>query len=493
MLFNSYIFICVFLPVTLIGFFSFTKYRKTYVAKVWLALASLVFYAYWNPVYLPLLLISIVFNYTIGKSISNAETRSLAAKLLLWVGISINLALIGYYKYTGFLVSSVNELLNRDFLVPQMVLPLAISFYTFTQIAYLVDAYLGQTKEANYDLLTYSLFVSFFPQLIAGPILRHDQLIPQFSQRRKFIFSHKNIAYGLTLFSLGLSKKVLIGDSLSPWVAIVFDNASDVTFIEAWIGVLAYTFQLYFDFSGYSDMAIGLGMMFNISLPINFNSPYKSTSITDFWRRWHMTLSNFLRDYLYIPLGGSRKGESRRYSNLLITMLLGGLWHGAGWTFVFWGGMHGAYLAINHWWRKHGFSLHWFLGWMITFNAVLFSWVFFRAHSLSDGIDLVQTMLGMNGIILPGNPEGKLSVLTQFGIQLKPGPEFAYLVPTVEDRSLIVVALFGLTLAVTCLPNTQEIMQKFKPNWWWALIVGTLAAYCLLSLYKVSEFIYYQF
>ena len=490
MLFNSYIFIGCFLPLTLIGFFGFTKYRKTQAAQLWLAMASFAFYGYWNPIYLPLLLASILFNHTLGQWISQAETGSRRAKVFLIIGISINLLAIGYYKYTGFLVDSVNHLLQTGFPVPQMVLPLAISFYTFTQIAYLVDAYCGETQDAKYDLLTYSLFVSFFPQLIAGPILRHDELIPQFRQRRKLIFSHQNIAYGLTLFSLGLSKKVLIGDRLSPWVAIAFDNAGSVTFIEAWMGALAYAFQLYFDFSGYSDMAIGLGMMFNITLPINFNSPYKAISIIDFWRRWHITLSNFLRDYLYIPLGGSRKGEIRRYSNLVTTMLLGGLWHGAGWTFVFWGGMHGVYLAINHWWRKHGFSLHWFLGWLITFNAVLVSWVFFRAHSLSDGIHLVQAMLGMNGIVLPGDPERQLSLLTQLGIQLQRRSQFLYL-PSTREKSTIAIAL--LTLAVTLMPNTWEIMQKFKPNLLWASIAGTLAAYCLLSFSQVSEFIYYQF
>jgi alginate O-acetyltransferase complex protein AlgI len=273
----------------------------------------------------------------------------------------------------------------------------------------------------------------------------------------------------------------------------VFANAADVTFIEAWVGALSYTFQLYFDFSGYSDMAIGLGWLFNINLPINFNSPYKATSITDFWRRWHITLSNFLRDYLYIPLGGSRQGEIRRYVNLLITMLLGGLWHGAGWTFVVWGGLHGVYLSINHWWRKVGISLPKFLGWLITFIAVVFSWVLFRSPTFSDAIQLLQAMVGMKGFVLPGEPTGKLSILTQFGIQLPGWRSLTYIPQTAGKQSLTLLVLIGLIFATTCLPNTQQIMERFKPTGWWAMFVGGLTAYCLLCLNQVSEFLYFQF
>ena len=271
------------------------------------------------------------------------------------------------------------------------------------------------------------MFVVFFPQLIAGPILHHDELIPQLHKLKNFVFSQKNFAYGITIFSLGLSKKVLIADNIAPWANRVFSNASNVGFVEAWIGALSYTFQLYFDFSGYSDMAIGLGLMFNICLPINFDSPYKAESISDFWHRWHITLSNFLRDYLYIPLGGSRKGELCRYGNLIITMLLGGLWHGAGWQFILWGGLHGIYLSINHWWRKLKKSLPSSLAWVITFIAIIYSWVVFRAVTLHDALEIIRAMSGMKGIALPGEPEGKLVFLTSFGIQLKSWTQFVYL------------------------------------------------------------------
>ena len=282
------------------------------------------FYAYWDARYLPLLLVSILFNYTVGSLIERHKS-----KLGLIIGVTVNLSLLTYFKYTNFFLSSFNEMFQTAIYVPKIILPLGISFFTFTQIAYLVDAYRGETQ--RYSLLTYSLFVTVFPHLIAGPILYHKNMIPQFSKLKNYVFTHKNMALGAAFFSVGLFKKVMIADSLAPWAKVVFDNAGMVSFIEAWAGALAYTFQLYFDFSGYSEMAIGLGLMFNFKLPVNFNSPYKATSIIEFWRRWHITLSEFLRNYLYIPLGGNRNGQYGRMRNLLITMLLGGLWHGAGW------------------------------------------------------------------------------------------------------------------------------------------------------------------
>jgi len=492
-LFNSYIFIFVFLPITLIIFFGLAKSRLIKAAQAWLILSSLFFYAYSNIYYLPLLIISILFNYQIGRLIVNVKSIDQQRKVLLWVGIVVNLCLLGYYKYANFFVSSFNQTLQTNWTIPKIIWPLGISFYTFTQIAYLVDTYRGDTKNAHSDFLSYSLFVSFFPNLTAGPILRHNQLVPQLHQRRTFIFTQKNLALGLTLFILGLSKKVLIADNLSSWVTPVFEHTSAVSFIEAWVGTLSYTFQLYFDFSGYSDMAIGLGLMFNISLPINFNSPYKATSISDFWRRWHITLSNFLRDYLYIPLGGSRQGEIRRYTNLVITMLLGGLWHGAGWTFVIWGGLHGVYLSINHWWRKINIPLPKLLAWVVTFLAIVISWVLFRSHSLHDATEILQTMIGMKGIILPGEPEGKLSLITHLGIQLKSWKDLVYLPEINNSKSLALIILIALTIGVRYLPNTQQILQKFEPTLSWIVGLGILACFSLLSLNRVAEFLYYQF
>ncbi|MBO0349490.1 MBOAT family protein, partial [Phormidium pseudopriestleyi FRX01] len=360
----------------------------------------------------------------------------------------------------------------------------------FTQIAYLVDAYRGETKDSNYDLVTYSLFVSFYPQLIAGPILRHDELIPQLRSVKNFVFSERNFALGLTLFVLGLSKKMLIADNLSPWVAPVFNNAESVTFLEAWIGALSYTFQLYFDFSGYSDMAIGLGWMVNINLPINFNSPYKSDSIIEFWRRWHITLSAFLRDYLYIPLGGSRKGEFRRVSNLMLTMLLGGLWHGAGWTYVVWGGMHGLFLGINHIWRKLGISLPKFVGVTVTFLAVVASWVLFRAATFEDALEILQAMGGMKGILLPDTFQGVLGWIPIGGI-FQGWQNLSYLPWVGAGNSMIVLGI--IMLGVMKLPNTMQMIKQFSPKIGWGLGIATLATACLLSLNRVSEFLYFQF
>jgi len=490
MLFNSYVFIFIFIPITVIIFFGLIKFRLIKAAILALTISSFFFYSYWNVAYLPLLLISMVFNYLVGKAITEVKLQSKQAKMFLLLGITVNLSLIAYYKYASFFLSSINNILKINLNIPEIILPLGISFFTFTQIAYLVDAYRGETKGTNYDLVTYGLFIGFFPHLIAGPIVLHDEIIPQFRQLKNFIFSHKNIALGLTLFSLGLAKKVLIADTVSPWVATVFGNAQSVNFTEAWVGALSYTFQLYFDFSGYSDMAIGLGWLFNIRFPINFNSPYKAISIIDFWRRWHITLSNFLRDYLYIPLGGSRRGELRRYGNLLTTMLLGGLWHGAGWTFVVWGGLHGLYLCINHGWRKLNITLPKIFGWAITFFSVVISWVLFRAYSFQDGMDILQTMTGMKGVILPGRADGRFAWLTELGIQLKGWGSFSYLPPNPKQSFVILVSLL---LSVILLPNTQQIIEKMKPNWWWAIGIGGLTGYCLLSLNRVSEFLYFQF
>lgn len=516
MLFNSYLFIFLFLPLAIALFFASRALTTQRVALTALTVVSLCFYAAWNPLYLPLLLLSIGLNFIIGRQLStnqsnaNQSKRSTSAKALLSLGLIINLALIGYYKYADFLATSLlppslYQTLNSEFAIAEIALPLAISFFTFQQIGYLVDAYRGDAPA--YGFGDYCLFVSFFPQLIAGPIVRHQDLIPQFHQPQTFKPYQRHIILGLAGFALGLSKKVLIADNLAPWVGEIFANAGDVGFLEAWVGAIAYSLQLYFDFSGYSDMAIGLALMFNIRLPINFNSPYKATSIVSFWRRWHITLSNFLRDYLYIPLGGSRKGEVRRYSNLLTTMLLGGLWHGAGWTFVLWGGLHGSYLCINHAWQRLSQSLNQALAqrgmvnvkmpsaitWTITMVAVTVSWVVFRAQTLSDGLSIIQAMSGVNGIAIPGSDSGKLAFLQQLGFQLTPWNKLAHLPKLFGNRLAAIGVLIALVVICVRLPNTQQIVNNLRPNTFWAIGFGLLSVLCLLSLNQVSEFLYFQF
>ncbi|MFQ5488405.1 MAG: MBOAT family O-acyltransferase, partial [Gammaproteobacteria bacterium] len=339
MLFHSYGFIFLFLPLTLLGFFLLGRYGLLRWALAWLVLASLTFYGWWNVEYLFLLLASIVVNYLLGRALAPSQRTTASARVLLAIGIGLNLALLAYFKYAAFIVGNFNQLLGSDYRVHEIVLPLAISFFTFQQIAYLVDAYYGRAQE--YSFLNYSLFVSFFPQLIAGPIVHHREMMPQFEGRRIFRFSYEDMDVGLLIFCIGLFKKVLLADGMAQFSEPVFAAAAgglELSFFEAWGGALAYTLQIYFDFSAYSDMAIGLAWMFGIRLPLNFASPYKAINIIEFWRRWHMTLSRFLRDYLYIPLGGNRKGRERRHLNIMATMLLGGLWHGAAWTFVVWGG-----------------------------------------------------------------------------------------------------------------------------------------------------------
>lgn len=518
MLFNSYTFLIFFLPITL-GVFIFLQ-NKAWgnLHLVWLVSLSLLFYGYWNPKYLILLISSMLVNFGFGKQLSLRDGACAGKKTVLMFGIMFNLGLIGYFKYANFLVDNTNALFSTELMLPQIVLPLAISFFTFQQITYLVDTYKGITHEHKF--IHYALYVSFFPQLIAGPIVHHSELIPQILKNH--LVSYKNIALGVSIFSIGLFKKVIIADSISVWSDTIFSGVSNgliITLIDAWIGALAYTFQLYFDFSGYADMAIGLGLLFGVRLPINFNSPYKAYSIIDFWRRWHITLSRFLRDYLYIPLGGSKHGNSRRYLNLGITMLLGGIWHGAGWTFIFWGALHGMYLLINHAWssfvKSHSLELN-SMPWKIVFRlltllAIIVGWVFFRAENFSTAISMLQAMFGLNGISLELGWAAKMQpimpILNALSVRFEEG---ATLVP--YSSSLLTIFL----LAFICLklPNTQQIFRNVLPllvstqhisesqigtniSWeptfkWYIFIVGILSM-SILSLTRISEFLYFQF
>ena len=527
MLFNSFEFIFLFLPITLALFFYIGKTKENVRRQlpiVWLIVASLIFYGWWKPLNLPLIVLSIAINYYLGYWLGNCRSKSQVKKPLLIAGILFNLGLIGYFKYSGFILSNLNRTIGTSFSLPAIVLPLAISFFTFQQIAYLVDAYRGETQE--YDLCKYILFVCFFPQLIAGPIVHHKEVLPQFEKASIYKFSQTTLAVGLTVFIAGLFKKVIFADRIAEYSNLAFAAASqgiDLTFAESWVGALGYSLQLYFDFSGYSDMAIGAAYMFGIRLPLNFNSPYKAISIVDFWRRWHITLSHFLRDYLYIPLGGSRRGELRRYLNLLLTMLLGGLWHGAGWTFVFWGGLHGTYLIINHLYRSVRLSLGhnlkadgWLLrgmGWIATFLAVVISWVFFKANNFETATSILQSMFGFNGINLPDFTAPYLGFLRNFGI--------GFLGFTVNVGISQKYATFGiiiLLLIAWFTPNTQQWMGKYnpaltepveyyqplwqkkfwrylawKPNKIWTAIVACLTSLALLCFSRVSEFLYFQF
>jgi D-alanyl-lipoteichoic acid acyltransferase DltB (MBOAT superfamily) len=520
MLFNSYAFIFVFLPITLLVFFGIGNKGHHRIAIAWLVAASLFFYGWWNPAYLSLILGSILFNYAVGVALSNLQAQSTASsftKLILSFGILVNLFLLAYFKYANFFVDNLNNLSGSNFHLQTIILPLAISFFTFQQIAYLVDAYKGETRE--YNFLHYCLFVTFFPQLIAGPIVHHREMLPQFAKNTIYKFNHQHLAVGLTIFFLGLFKKVVLADGVAVYATPVFAAAEQgvmLTFFEAWAGALAYTFQLYFDFSGYSDMAIGIARMFGVRLPLNFHSPYKSVNIIEFWRRWHITLSRFLRDYLYIPLGGNRKGKFRRYINLMITMLLGGLWHGAGWTFVMWGALHGFYLIINHVWRALRRALghdmnrsSWWgrsLSLLITFMAVVVAWVFFRAESFTSAINILKGMSGVNGFYL--NAEW-LSQLGSLGVYLQEvGIVFAPM--AMNFNKLWIISILLVWFIAWFMPNTQQLLSRYEPaiyngeikGWkylqWqpsriWTVSIAVLATVAILNLTRISEFLYFNF
>ena len=423
-----------------------------------------------------------VFNYSLGRELANPKRlQSVSKKNLLFFGVALNLALLGYYKYADFFINNINHLTGAHLKLLHLALPLAISFYTFQQIAYLVDSYRGETKE--YDFLNYAVFVTFFPQLIAGPIVHHKEMMPQFAKLKNKVINLNNIALGLFIFFMGLFKKVVIADTFATWATKGFDVAKELNMLEAWSTSLSYTFQLYFDFSGYTDMAIGLGLLFNIKLPTNFLSPYKAVSIQDFWRRWHITLSNFLRDYIYIPLGGNRKGELRTYANLIITFLLGGLWHGAGWTFVFWGAMHGVALVIHRAWQKLKIKLPLILAWFITFNFINIAWVFFRAKSFNDALKVLKGMF-RGDLVLPDS-------LSQWLGTLK-GVDFGSWSKLYEGETFIGLWLLVGFIVVVVAPNSMELKERFKTNYFY-LILTLFFALSLFMLYKKSEFLYFNF
>jgi D-alanyl-lipoteichoic acid acyltransferase DltB (MBOAT superfamily) len=422
-----------------------------------------------------------LFNYVVGNSLNkksqNQSNKNIKTKInpkaLLTIGILVNLSLLGYFKYADFFIENLNLLSGGNIESLNLLLPLAISFFTFQQIAYLVDSYKGLTKE--YDFLNYALFVTFFPQLIAGPIVHHKEMMPQFASTYNLVKKYKNIALGLFIFSIGLFKKVVIADTFAVWATNGFDNATTLNLIEAWATSLSYTFQLYFDFSGYTDMAIGAALLFNIKLPINFNSPYKALNIQDFWRRWHITLSRFLRDYVYIPLGGNKISSFRTYSNLLATFVIGGLWHGAGWTFVFWGFLHGMALIIHRAWSNLGLKMWSWLAWLITFNFVNIAWVFFRAKEWDDAVKVLGAMFGVSSVPL---------------IEIQ---KVKHLFPSIGMDSYILPTIILGFIVILIFRNSSSYLNSFyatKRNLFFMIFIFIFA---VLNLSKVSEFLYFNF
>ncbi len=487
MLFNSYIYIFLFLPLTLLVYFVLNRRKLTFASKSWLVLASLVFYGWWNAIYVPLIVGSILFNYLVGRSISRVREKGgqRHARALLWVGIIGNLALLGWFKYTDFFIANINAVGGLSLAMLHITLPLGISFFTFTQIAYLVDAARGKVKE--YSSMNYGLFVTFFPHLLAGPIIHHSEMMPQFDRKRNKILDSENLSRGVCLFFIGLFKKVVVADTFALWANNGFGNLGDPSMIQAWAISLSYTLQLYYDFSGYTDMALGSSRMFNIILPINFDSPYRSLNIQEFWRRWHITLGRFMRDYVYIPLGGNKVPEGRVLLNILVTFFIVGLWHGAGWTFVVWGCMHGVALVVCRLWKKLDISMPAWLGWLLTFNFVNVGWVFFRAPNFGDAMKVLKGMAGLNGTGLSGEVWVRLFGRHEFLRAL----DDAFGGLGSGDRILIMLLVF-LPLSFL-FRNSNRMTADFQPTMTRLVVFSCIAVLSVLYLGSYSEFLYFRF
>lgn len=462
MLFHSHGFLFLFLPVVLCGYFVLGR-RGARAASAWIAAASLFFYAYWDVRYLPLLLGSAVWNLALSRRV--AASRGGVRRGWLAAGVLGDVVLLGWYKYAGFFARSLDELLHASLPVPEVVLPVGISFFTFTQIGYLVDVYRGTAGRVG--ALTYLEFVTVFPHLAAGPIISCREVAPQLVAADRARVDYDHLARGLLLLLSGLIKKAAVADAIAPWADAVFSSPAGVTTVEAWLGALAYTLQLYFDFSGYSEMALGLALMLNLRFPLNFDGPYRATSLIEFWRRWHMSLGLWVRDYLYIPLGGNRHGFLRQMGNLLVSMAVIGLWHGAGWTFVLWGVLHGVLLVVNHAWRRLGFSLPEPAGWCLTFLSVLCCWVFFRAADVGSALSVLAAMAGQAALVPAGAP--RLPLVTCAG--------------TLAALLVLVCTLPHPARFVPRLPLSRGVLAVF--------FVG--GVYALLAVTQPSEFLYFRF
>ena len=449
MSFNSYEFIFVFLPIVLVIFF--TLPRK--FALSWLILSSIFFYGFMDWRYVPLLLLSVCVNYFVGKMIESTSAK----KLWLYSVIAFNFGVLCLFKCRG-------------------VLPPGISFYTFTQTAYIIDVYRNTVKSPS--LLEYSGYVMFFPHITSGPITDSKKFLPAINEM--FTPNYENIARGITLFVLGMFKKVCIADMIARDVNTMFMNAGILTFFEAWTAALSYSVQLYFDFSGYSDMALGLGLMLNMKLPENFASPYKSTSIIDFWRRWHMSLGAWIKNYLYIPLGGSREGDFRRTRNVILCMLFVGIWHGTGWTFALWGLAHGIMLAVNHQWRRLGVKIPGVLSWAVTFLCVVVLWVVFRAGSVSEAGKIISAMFDVRHMVLPERLAKYLGFLCNYGVSFG----------VLSGNRKILITLLAVVLFC---PNTKQILERFRPSAVWVLVVVGLAVVSFVNFSGISDFLYFRF
>lgn len=470
MLFNSYAFIFAFLPIALLGYFGLNHFKQITMGKIWLVGASLYFYSFWNIKNLPLLLLSILVNYGIGHYL---QKNTASKKALFQFGLFFNIGLLCFFKYVGLLGFA------------KLALPLGLSFYTLQQIGYLVDSYEGLAEEKSF--LDYSVFVSFFPQLISGPIVHYQMMMPQIENTENKRFHLDSFSLGIFIFSLGLIKKVLVSEAFASWANPGFNEATALPFLAAWKTSLSYTFQLYFDFSGYTDMAIGIGHMFNVKLPINFNSPFKSLSVIEFWSRWHMSLSQFINTYIFTPL--VRAMPKINFRNTMIAtflaMFIAGIWHGAGWTFVVYGALHGSALVVNHIRKKKKKKFPKWIAWLLTFNFINITFVVFRAKSLSEAGHVLKGMMGLNGVVVPKIGLKSVGLLKDYGFKLG-----SYLYP---NDYFFVIMLLGTFWVLYKFKNSSELEKNFKPQTKVAFACGIAFALCLFGMNRITEFIYFNF
>lgn len=488
MLFNSYIFIFLFLPLALAGYYLFNYCKLNRAANIFLIMMSLWFYGYFNRRYLLIICGSILVNYTLSKLMEFCKRGGHPVKgLALAFGILANIAVIFYFKYYNFFLDNINIIFGKSFELKNIVLPLGISFFTFQQISYLVDSYRGETKGYRFD--EYALFVSFFPQLVAGPIVLHNEMIPQFRNPEKRRIIRASFAKGMYIFAMGLFKKVIIADTFGKAVTYGFGTIETLSSLEALIVSLSYTFQLYFDFSGYCDMAMGIGGMFNIELPQNFNSPYKSTSITEFWDRWHMSLTRFLRTYVYIPLGGNRKGKIRTYINVMVVYLVSGIWHGANWTFILWGVLHGMLSCLNRLFKKSWNKLGEVTSWAFTFMTVNMLWILFRADSIADAKLFIKGMCSLSDFGISGELYNCFNLIELTFLEKKL-PLIGCLPSRITGFHLWLFLLGGFYIVLNC-RNSREI--EFKPTIANSLVTVLFMLWSVVSLAGVSTFLYFDF
>jgi len=460
LLFNSYEFLLVFLPLTFFIYFYLNSKKQITLSKIFLVIASLVFYSWWNVIYLPLILGSMIFNFYVGQFLGKKRTKQ-----MLTFGIIGNVALLGYFKYTDFFIENFNWALNKDVELLHLALPLAISYFTFQQIAFLVDSYRGETKE--YNFLNYALFITFFPQLLMGPIMHHKEIIPQFQTKWKSFIKWENVALGLFIFAIGLSKKTLIGDPLTDYAQYAFDNAQKLSMVEAWYASVSYVLSYYFDLSGYADMAIGIGKMFNINIPKNFNSPYKARNFADYWKRWHITLSRFLSDYVYKSLGGNKSLVWVMYLNIMITFFVSGFWHGAGWNFVVWGLLNGIFVVMAHMMKKANLEMNFYVAWFLMFFGLILTRILFVSNDFADAWYVTTTLFDISNLRFEN---------------------LFYIDPYLQSF-YIVLALY---LALAC-KNSMEISENFKPNFKYIFYTVILLAASMFTFSSAKEFLYFQF